>query len=133
MAKKPDPIDAHVGARLRERRIIQGLSQEKLGETLGVTFQQIQKYEKGVNRIGPSRLQLAARLFGVPVNYFFEGSASVSASTSGFLDDPGSEYIARNVDSQAERLARAFARIEDDDVRRRLVDLVEAMVTNLKP
>jgi transcriptional regulator with XRE-family HTH domain len=133
MAKKPDPIDAHVGARLREKRIIQGLSQEKLGETMGVTFQQIQKYEKGVNRIGPSRLQLAARLLGVPVNYFFEGGALLSESTSGFLDDPGSNYIAPNDASQVERLTRAFTRIEDDAVRQRLVELVEAMGVHLKP
>ena len=73
--KGPSPIDAHVGSRLRIRRIERGMSQEKLGEAFGLTFQQVQKYEKGMNRMGSSRLQHAADILGVPVSYFFEGGA----------------------------------------------------------
>jgi transcriptional regulator with XRE-family HTH domain len=130
MSKKPDPIDAHVGARLRERRILSGLSQEKLGDTLGVTFQQVQKYEKGVNRIGPSRLQTAARLLGVPVNYFFEGGAATSGLACGFEDDPHSTYLAAGADDLSGRLTQAFARIHDAGLRQRLVQLAEAMAVS---
>jgi len=72
--KSPNAIDVHVGARVRLRRMMLGLSQEKLGEHLGITFQQIQKYEKGTNRIGASRLQAIARVLSVPVAFFFEGA-----------------------------------------------------------
>ncbi len=85
MAKSPNPIDKHVGARVRMRRIMVGMSQEKLGEALGITFQQIQKYEKGTNRIGASRLQAAARILAVPVNYFFEGASEDPAITGALL------------------------------------------------
>jgi transcriptional regulator with XRE-family HTH domain len=130
MSKKPDPIDAHVGARLRERRVLSGLSQEKLGDTLGVTFQQVQKYEKGVNRIGPSRLQTAARLLGVPVNYFFEGGAASSGFANGFEDDPRSAYLAQDADALSGRLTQAFAQIRDAGLRQRLVELAEAMAAS---
>jgi transcriptional regulator with XRE-family HTH domain len=74
--KRPDPIDVHVGARVRTRRMMVGLSQEKLGDALGLTFQQVQKYEKGANRIGPSRLARIAATLGAPVAWFFEGAPS---------------------------------------------------------
>ena len=70
--KKPNPIDVHVGSRVRLRRNMLGMSQEKLGEALGITFQQIQKYEKGANRVGASRLQAIATVMNVPVSFFFE-------------------------------------------------------------
>src|SRR3569832_1926650 len=70
--KKPNPVDIHVGSRIRLRRNMLGMSQEKLGENLGITFQQIQKYEKGTNRVGASRLQAIASILGVPVAFFFE-------------------------------------------------------------
>ena len=71
VSKKPNPIDIHVGSRVRLRRTMQGVSQEKLGEALGVTFQQVQKYEKGTNRIGASRMQQIAEVLKVPVSFFF--------------------------------------------------------------
>ena len=78
MAKKsPNPIDRYVGARVRMRRMMLGMSQEKLGDALGLTFQQVQKYEKGANRIGASRLQHIAVIFQVPVSFFFEGAPNV--------------------------------------------------------
>ena len=73
--KKPNPIDVHVGSRVRLRRNMLGMSQEKLGEALGITFQQIQKYEKGANRVGASRLQAIATVMNVPVSFFFEDSS----------------------------------------------------------
>ncbi|MGL5136732.1 MAG: helix-turn-helix domain-containing protein [Beijerinckiaceae bacterium] len=120
-------VDVHVGARLRKKRILEGLSQEKLGETLGVTFQQIQKYEKGVNRIGPSRLQTAARLFGVPVNFFFEDSSLQLEKAPGFLEGPGPGYVSDAEAVQIERLTQAFSQIKHEAMRQRLVELAEAM------
>src|ERR1700756_2733344 len=74
--RRPNPIDIHVGSRVRFRRMLLGMSQEKLGEKLGLTFQQVQKYEKGINRIGASRLQQISRTLDVPPAYFFEGAPS---------------------------------------------------------
>src|SRR6476469_7538175 len=90
--KVPNPIDRHVGSRVRMRRVLLGMSQEKLGEALGLTFQQVQKYEKGTNRIGASRLQQSSQSLNVPPAFFFEG-APVSESqvntqrASGFAED----------------------------------------------
>jgi transcriptional regulator with XRE-family HTH domain len=94
MAKIPNPIDKHVGARVRMRRVLVGLSQEKLGDALGITFQQIQKYEKGTNRIGASRLQEASKILGVPVNFFFEGAQAESDMLSGFAEGEANGYVA---------------------------------------
>src|ERR671914_1569018 len=77
--KAPNPIDRHVGSRVRMRRMIVGMSQEKLGESLGLTFQQVQKYEKGTNRIGASRLQQISKVLGVPIEFFFEGAPNVGS------------------------------------------------------
>ena len=80
MAKKaPNPIDKHVGSRVRMRRMMLSMSQEKLGDALGLTFQQVQKYEKGTNRVGASRLQQIAQILQVPVAFFFEGASDASA------------------------------------------------------
>src|SRR5688572_31144920 len=90
-SRKPNPIDAHVGTRVRLRRMLLGMSQEKLGEHLGLTFQQVQKYEKGVNRIGASRLFDLARVLGVPVQFFYDEAPSDMVETSlspGFADRP---------------------------------------------
>src|SRR5215212_6697792 len=86
--KKPNPIDIHVGSRVRLRRMMLGMSQERLGENLGITFQQIQKYEKGTNRIGASRLQHIARVLSMPVSYFFEGAPGMAAAPAEGLEDP---------------------------------------------
>lgn len=131
MKKAPSPVDRHVGSRVRMRRITVGLSQEKLGEALGVTFQQIQKYEKGTNRISASRMQNIAQVLGVPVSFFFDGSPrdeSIGMAV-GFADNVQADYTA-DVFATPEgvALARAFASIEDPKVRRRVVDLVTTLV-----
>src|ERR671926_591337 len=78
--KSPNPVDKHVGGRVRLRRMLIGMSQEKLGEALGITFQQVQKYEKGTNRIGASRLHQIAQVLGVPISFFYEGAPEESAA-----------------------------------------------------
>lgn len=126
MKRMPNPIDKHVGARVRMRRIMLGLSQEKLAEALGVTFQQVQKYEKGTNRIGASRLQEISKSLQAPPAYFFEGAPTGGGPTiAGFSEDPATAYVTDFL-STAEglQLNRAFARIKDPKVRRRVVDLV---------
>lgn len=131
MKKAPSPVDRHVGSRVRMRRITVGLSQEKLGEALGVTFQQIQKYEKGANRISASRMQNIAQVLGVPVSFFFDGSPRDESigMAAGFTDNAQADYTA-DVFATPEgvALARAFASIEDPKVRRRVVDLVTTLV-----
>src|SRR6187200_3442617 len=91
--KKPNPIDIHVGSRIRLRRTMIGMSQEKLGEALGITFQQIQKYEKGTNRIGASRMQQIATVMGVPVSYFFDDAPGTNVGAKGFGESAGSDYV----------------------------------------
>jgi transcriptional regulator with XRE-family HTH domain len=92
--KKPNPIDVHVGSRIRLRRNMLGLSQEKLGESLGITFQQIQKYEKGTNRVGASRLQAISSILTVPVAFFFEDApGSNPTSQAGFAEDNEATYV----------------------------------------
>src|SRR5271165_2241955 len=92
--KQPNPIDIHVGSRVRLRRMMLGMSQEKLGENLGITFQQIQKYEKGTNRIGASRLQHIARVLSMPVSYFFEGAPGLvgQSAMDGMAEPPATNY-----------------------------------------
>ena len=132
MAKKtPNPIDRHVGSRVRMRRMMLGMSQEKLGDALGLTFQQVQKYEKGSNRIGASRLQQISLVLQVPVAFFFEGAPSLPGETSepAGLSEPRTPDFATGMLSTSEglALARAFMRISNVRLRRRIVDLVEEM------
>ncbi len=124
MAKKtPDPVDKHVGSRVKMRRLMLGMSQEKLGDALGLTFQQVQKYEKGTNRMGSSRLQQISNILKVPVTFFFEavpgqpkfdGKASSSTYVSDFL---------ATTDGLA--LTKAFMQIKSPKTRRTIVNLVE--------
>ncbi|MDN2578632.1 helix-turn-helix domain-containing protein [Aquibium sp. ELW1220] len=127
--KKPNPIDIHVGSRVRLRRNMLGMSQEKLGESLGITFQQIQKYEKGTNRVGASRLQAIATILGVPVSFFFEDAPDMpSVAGGGFREDNATSYVVDFLNSaEGLQLNRAFVRIADAKVRRRVVDLVKAL------
>jgi transcriptional regulator with XRE-family HTH domain len=129
MAKKaPNPIDKHVGSRVRMRRMMLGMSQEKLGNNLGLTFQQVQKYEKGTNRIGASRLQQISNILQVPVSFFFEGAPAVSAParTDGMSEAPSPAYVSDFLaTSDGLALTKAFMRISDSKLRRRIVDLVE--------
>ena len=129
MAKKaPNPIDKHVGSRVRMRRMMLSMSQEKLGDALGLTFQQVQKYEKGTNRIGASRLQATANILQVPVSFFFEGaphSPGGHAST-GMSEAPSPAYVSDFLaTSDGLSLTKSFMRIKSSKLRRRIVDLVE--------
>ena len=128
--KSPNPIDKHVGARVRMRRMMISMSQEKLGEKLGITFQQIQKYEKGTNRIGASRLQQIANVLGVPVAFFFEGAPVPDGSIGGFSESASPAYVSDFLaTSDGLALTKAFMKIADSKVRRRIVDLVEAIAS----
>lgn len=125
--KKPNPIDTHVGSRIRLRRNMLGMSQEKLGESLGITFQQIQKYEKGMNRVGASRLQAISGILSVPVSYFFEDAPGVDGA-GGFAESKGAEYVGDFLSSaEGIQLNRAFVKIPDAKVRRKVVELVKAL------
>src|SRR5262245_13803825 len=124
--KSGNPIDKHVGSRVRMRRMMLGMSQTKLGEALGITFQQVQKYEKGTNRIGASRLQHIGHILQVPVPFFFEGSPHVPAGSAtkgrSLPPDQFADFMATR-DGLA--LAKSFMRINSIQVRRRIVALVE--------
>jgi transcriptional regulator with XRE-family HTH domain len=120
--RNPNPIDKHVGSRLRMRRMLLGMSQEKLAAAFGLTFQQVQKYEKGVNRMGASRLQQAAGILDVAVPFFFEGALG-GHNEDGDTLSPA--YIDDFVSSEdGLRLIKAFMKIPRPAVRRRLVALV---------
>ncbi len=126
--KKPNPVDAHVGGRIRLRRNVLGMSQEKLGESLGITFQQIQKYEKGTNRVGASRLQAISSILGVSVSFFFDEAPGQGEEASGFAEDSQSAYVSDFLNSaEGLQLNRAFVKISDPRVRRRILDLVKAL------
>ena len=118
--KAPNPVDKYVGSRVRMRRIMLGMSQEKLGEALGLTFQQVQKYEKGVNRVGAARLQQIATALDVPVTFFYDGDGKAREVESLlFLDSAFSL-----------RLLRAYSKIKDQTVQRQLVSLMESIAAN---
>jgi transcriptional regulator with XRE-family HTH domain len=126
--KQPNPIDIHVGSRVRLRRMMLGMSQEKLGEQLGITFQQIQKYEKGTNRIGASRLQHIARVLTVPVAFFFEDAPGGPAETAGMSESHSAHYVVDFLSSsEGLQLNKAFVRVKDAKLRRRIIDLVRAV------
>lgn len=129
MAKKaPNPIDRYVGSRVRMRRMMLSMSQEKLGDALGLTFQQVQKYEKGTNRIGASRLQQISEILQVPVAFFFEGAPVLAGVPVGLSEAPSPAYISDFLaTSDGLALTKAFVEIKDSRVRRRIVDLVEAI------
>lgn len=126
--KKPNPTDVHVGSRIRLRRNMLGMSQEKLGELLGITFQQIQKYEKGSNRVGASRLQAISSILNVPVSFFFEDAPGSERSQPGFAEDNSTSYVVDFLSStEGIQLNRAFVKISDPKVRKRIVDLVKSL------
>jgi transcriptional regulator with XRE-family HTH domain len=122
-SKKPDPIDVEVGRRIRLQRRLKGMNQRSLGEALGVTFQQVQKYEKGTNRVGASRLSDLSHFLGVPVSYFFESEQSHN-DAEGLEAHEMKQFIAT---SEGRSLNSAFARISDIDVKRQIVALVKAL------
>ena len=124
--KQPNPIDAQVGNRVRLRRMLVGMSQERLGELLGLTFQQVQKYEKGVNRIGAGRLFEVSRILGVTIEYFYEGVNSQLASgfTEGGSSPPVMEFVSSGEGLQ---LSLAFMKIKDAKLRKRVLELVKQL------
>jgi transcriptional regulator with XRE-family HTH domain len=127
--KAPNPIDRHVGSRVRMRRMMLSISQTKLGDALGLTFQQVQKYEKGTNRISASKVQESANFLQVPVTFFFEGAPSVPGAPQAkgtAAPSPGyvSDFLATK-DGLA--LIKAFMRIKDAKLRRHVVNLVEGI------
>ena len=124
--KQPNPIDIHVGSRVRLRRMMLGMSQEKLGEALGITFQQIQKYEKGTNRIGASRLQHIAVVLTVPVSFFFEDAPGTPNEATGLAENSRDYVVDFLSSSEGVQLNKAFVRIKDAKLRRRIIDLVRA-------
>ncbi len=132
---RPSPIDTHVGSRVRLRRTLLGLSQEKLGEALGLTFQQVQKYERGVNRIGASRLFDLSRVLDVPIGFFFDdmpgmqnaGGGAMRARMGGFAEQQeGFEDDALHKRETLE-LVRAYYRINEPAVRKRVFDLIKSL------
>jgi transcriptional regulator with XRE-family HTH domain len=124
--KAPNPIDKHVGSRVRLRRMMLSLSQEKLGNALGLTFQQVQKYEKGTNRIGASRLQQISIILQVPVSFFFEGAPG--PSSEGFGETPSSGYLTDFLAStEGFALAKAFTAVKSAKLRRRIIELLQEM------
>lgn len=130
-SRKPNPIDAHVGTRVRLRRMLLGMSQEKLGEHLGLTFQQVQKYEKGVNRIGASRLFDLARVLGVPIQFFYDEAPTEISDPSpapGFAERPAESYVVEFLSTrEGLELNKAFVKIADPKIRRSVVDLVRSL------
>jgi transcriptional regulator with XRE-family HTH domain len=130
--RKPNPMDIHVGSRVRLRRMVIGMSQEKLGEKMGLTFQQIQKYEKGTNRIGASRLHQLSMIMDVPVGFFFEDAphhmARQGAAAHGFAESKTEAFLLDFLNSRdGLELNRAFVKITDPKVRKRVVELVRAL------
>ena len=120
--KSPNPVDVHVGKRIRMRRMMLNRTQTDLGRTCGITFQQIQKYEKGTNRVSASRLQQFSKLLGVPVSFFFEGLASNGAKEKKAPEDLAQQLLSTR---DGIELTKAFITIDDKSVRRSIVAMVE--------
>ncbi len=127
-AKASTPVDKFIGARLRARRLLVRMSQEKLGEALGITFQQIQKYEKGANRIGASRLHRIGVILGVPIEFFYEGAPHAQGAAGGFAEAPASSYVSDFLStSEGVQLVKAFLGVKDPKIRRKIVELITAL------
>jgi len=133
---RPSPIDVHVGSRIRLRRTLLGMSQERLGEALGLTFQQVQKYERGVNRVGASRLFDLSRVLDVPISFFFDDMPESLASTYGGHATHRSTGFSETQDSFSDdalnrretlELVRAYYRITEPAVRKRVFELIKSM------
>jgi len=144
-SENPDPVDLHAGARLRMRRNLVGLSQGQLGKAVGLTFQQIQKYERGINRMGASRLYQMSKLLSVPVSYFFDdmpqltnflpvGGLAVNEQ-SPTENAPASEVLEHDILQKREtmELVRAYYRIQDPKQRRKVYELIRSMSEDLDP
>jgi transcriptional regulator with XRE-family HTH domain len=125
----PDPVDVHVGSRVRLRRTLLGMSQEKLGAALGLTFQQVQKYERGTNRIGSSRLYQLSRILDVPVSFFFDDMpGEVAQKHTGLSEDQQAGFDQEDLSKRETlELVRAYYRIQQPSVRKRVFELVKSL------
>jgi transcriptional regulator with XRE-family HTH domain len=122
------PIDQHVGSRLRMRRLMLGMSQTQLGDVLGITFRQVQKYEKGANRISASRLHRMSEILQVPVEFFFEGSPHPRGQHAAQTDTPSPQFVSDYLSTlDGLNLTKAFMHIRNAQLRRSIVNLVEAI------
>ena len=134
MTKSPNPVDIHVGSRIRLRRMMISMSQEKLGERLGLTFQQVQKYEKGANRVGASRLYAISKILEVPVEFFFadmpENIALIEKNSDidGMTEPDETAFVMDFVSSsEGLQLNTAFKKIGSQETRRKIVDLIKTL------
>ncbi|TXI12578.1 MAG: XRE family transcriptional regulator [Rhizobium sp.] len=133
-AKVPNPIDAYVGSRVRTRRLMLGMSQERLAEQIGVTFQQVQKYEKGTNRIGASRLQAIAAVLAVPVAFFFQQDNTQPLNTDGLGAINGLEDLSDFLTSkEGLNLNKAFMKINDPGIRQSVLLLIKSLASASDP
>ena len=130
MRKSPDPTDKHVGSRVRMRRLMLGVSQTKLADALGLTFQQVQKYEKGVNRISASKLQHISNLLQVPIPFFFEGLSGPNNTTKHTAGPPIPAHISEFIaTADGLSLIRAYTQIKRRNLREAIVALVEKLAS----
>ncbi len=130
--KAPNPVDVHVGVRVRLRRLMMQMSQDRLGDKLGVTFQQVQKYERGANRVSASRLWGMAEILEVPIQYFFEGLKEKDEAY-GFAEDDETPMVYDFINStDGVQLASAYSRISDPKIRRQILQLVRSLGTDAK-
>jgi transcriptional regulator with XRE-family HTH domain len=128
--KRPHPIDVHVGGRVRLRRTMLGMSQDKLADSLGLTFQQVQKYEKGVNRIGASRVFEISRILGVPIQFFYDDYDADTGRSYGFAEqgpDDGAAMMELLNTPEGVQLCKHFASISDPKIRKRVLELVKSL------
>ena len=131
--KSPHPIDVHVGARVKLRRTLLGMSQDKLGDALGLTFQQIQKYEKGVNRIGASRIFEISKILDVPIQFLFDDYSGGERHANGFAEGESDASFMELLNTpDGVQLCRYYAEIEDPKVKKRVLDLVRAIAEGEK-
>lgn len=126
---KPEPVDVHVGSRVRLRRTLLGMSQDKLGKALSLTFQQIQKYERGANRIGSSRLYQLSQILDVPISFFFDDMpAEVTGKASGMAEGEKQSFeVGQLSRRETLELVRAYYKIKDPTVRKKLFEMVKAL------
>lgn len=128
--RRPHPIDVHVGSRVRLRRTMLGMSQDKLGDALGLTFQQVQKYEKGVNRIGASRMFDLSRILNVPIQFFYDDFDAMTGTSYGFAEhgvgDPSAITELLNT-PEGVQLCKYFSEISDPKIRKRVLELVKTL------
>lgn len=134
MEHKPNPVDVHVGKRLRERRSVLGITQEKLGKELGLSFQQVQKYERGANRVGASRLFQLCRILEVAPQYFFDGLSWKKSSPAPGMSDADQVLFDGEKETTREvmKLVQAFRKIPGEKARQGIIDLAKALAADAK-